>query len=117
MDTTPSDNPLTGPWGVAGRRYLITGTGPGMGGHSARMLTQAGATVACCDVKPEVSAALAESIGPSAVALSGDVTNEADVERAKWAEKDFERVAGAGVWVEVVEVCDGEGEREGVEFG
>lgn len=68
-------------WGVAGRRYLITGTGPGMGGHSARLLVRAGATVACCDVKPEVVESLVAEIGPGAVALSGDITKESVVER------------------------------------
>lgn len=81
MEMTTAPNPVTSAWGVAGNRYLIAGTGPGMGGHSARMLVEAGASVACCDLKPEVSVALAASIGPGAVALSGDITVEAEAER------------------------------------
>ena len=60
-------------------KVWVTGGGTGIGLAIARLLREAGAQVAITGRRPEVLERAAESIG--ALALPGDVTNEADVRR------------------------------------
>jgi NAD(P)-dependent dehydrogenase (short-subunit alcohol dehydrogenase family)/enoyl-CoA hydratase/carnithine racemase len=62
-----------------GRGFLVFGAGAGMGLAAARALAQAGARVACVDRDAALAKSAAEQTG--GVALSGDVTDRADVER------------------------------------
>jgi NAD(P)-dependent dehydrogenase (short-subunit alcohol dehydrogenase family) len=62
-----------------GRGYLVFGAGAGMGLESASALAQAGARVACVDRDAALAQAAADRFG--GVALSGDMTLRADVER------------------------------------
>ena len=61
---------------------LVTGAGQGFGYGIAEAFVREGARVACLDVKAEVAAAAAKRLGPSAIALTADVSDRADVERA-----------------------------------
>src|ERR1700728_3876783 len=67
---------------------LVTGAGQGFGYGIAEAFVREGARVACLDVKGEVAEAAAKRLGPSAMALKGDVSNRADVERAARAAID-----------------------------
>jgi NAD(P)-dependent dehydrogenase (short-subunit alcohol dehydrogenase family) len=65
---------------MAGRRVLITGGASGIGRASAELFAREGARVAIFDVNAEAAREAAQSTG--ALALAGDVSREADVERA-----------------------------------
>jgi NAD(P)-dependent dehydrogenase (short-subunit alcohol dehydrogenase family) len=67
---------------------LVTGAGQGFGYGIAEAFVREGARVACLDLKGEVAEAAAKRLGPSAIALKGDVSNRADVERAAHAAID-----------------------------
>jgi 3-oxoacyl-[acyl-carrier protein] reductase len=67
---------------------LVTGAGQGFGYGIAEAFVREGARVACLDVKGEVAEAAAKRLGPSAMALKGDVSNRADMERAARAAID-----------------------------
>src|ERR1700721_4306993 len=67
---------------------LVTGAGQGFGYGLAEAFVREGAGVACLDVKGEVAEAAAKRLGPSAMALKGDVSNRADMERAARAAID-----------------------------
>ena len=67
---------------------LVTGAGQGFGYGIAEAFIREGARVACLDVKGEVAEAAAKRLGPSAMALKGDVSNRGDVERAARAAID-----------------------------
>ena len=67
---------------------LVTGAGQGFGYGIAEAFVREGARVACLDVKGEVAEAAAKRLGPSAIALKGDVSNRADMERAARAAID-----------------------------
>jgi NAD(P)-dependent dehydrogenase (short-subunit alcohol dehydrogenase family) len=67
---------------LAGRVALVTGAGPNIGSGIALALSTYGARVACNDVRPEAAEAAVRRIqgaGGTAMALSGDVADEADV--------------------------------------
>ena len=60
----------------------MTGAGQGFGYGIAEVFAREGARVACLDLKGEVAEAAAKRIGAGAIALTADVSNRADVERA-----------------------------------
>ena len=68
---------------LAGKVALVTGTGPNIGSGLALALASAGARVACNDIKPENADAAVrriQRIGGEAIAIPGDVTDEATVQ-------------------------------------
>src|SRR6202161_4273215 len=73
---------------LEGKAALVTGAGQGFGYGIAEAFVREGARVACLDMKGEVAEAAAKRLGPSAMALKGDVSNRADVERAAHAAID-----------------------------
>ncbi len=67
---------------LAGKVALVTGTSPNIGGIAASGFAEAGAKVACNDVREAVAAdrvARIEAAGGEAMAIPGDVTDEAVV--------------------------------------
>ena len=69
---------------LKGRVALVTGAGPNIGRVIAATLARAGATVLCNDLKPELAAAAAKSIGEGGKAfpLPFDITDPDKVEAA-----------------------------------
>ena len=68
---------------LEGKVALVTGTGPNIGSGLALMLAKYGAKVACNDMRAEIAEACVARIernGGAAMAIPGDVTNEADVQ-------------------------------------
>lgn len=61
-----------------GMSVLITGGGSGIGAETARLLADAGARVTISGRRKDKIDAVARSIGPSACAVVGDVTRQAD---------------------------------------
>ncbi|HXQ61225.1 MAG TPA: SDR family NAD(P)-dependent oxidoreductase [Acidimicrobiales bacterium] len=71
--------------GLAGRRALVAGSGPGLGRSCARGLAEAGAAVACIDIDGGRSAAVADEIGAQggrATAIEADLRRSSDADRA-----------------------------------
>jgi len=69
---------------LEGKVALVTGAGPNIGSGIALALARYGARVACNDIQPDAAAASARRIerhGAEAIAVTGDVTDEADVKR------------------------------------
>ncbi len=67
---------------LAGKVALVTGAGPNIGSGIALLLSRYGARVACNDIRPEAAEACVRRIernGGTALALPGDVSDEADV--------------------------------------
>lgn len=62
---------------VAGKVALVTGAASGLGACAARMLAAAGARVVLTDVNRAGADAVAAEIGQAAIALTHDVTDEA----------------------------------------
>jgi gluconate 5-dehydrogenase len=68
---------------LSGKVALITGCSPNIGGAAALGFAREGAKVACNDLRPEIAEMAAESIrkeGGEAIAVPGDVTDEAQVQ-------------------------------------
>ncbi|MEK8028339.1 SDR family NAD(P)-dependent oxidoreductase [Pseudaquabacterium rugosum] len=61
---------------------LVTGGGSGLGEATARALAAAGARVAVLDINAEAARRVADDIGPAALALACDITDEAAVATA-----------------------------------
>lgn len=66
---------------LTGKVALVTGASSGIGEAAARALAAAGARVVVAARRAEKLAALVAEIGPSALAISGDVAVEADAFR------------------------------------
>jgi len=67
---------------LEGRVALVTGAGPNIGSGIALALSRYGARVACNDLRPEAAEAAVRRIeraGGTAMAVPGDVSDEADV--------------------------------------
>jgi NAD(P)-dependent dehydrogenase (short-subunit alcohol dehydrogenase family) len=67
---------------LAGKVALVTGAGPNIGSGIALLLSTYGAKVACNDLRPDAAAACVRRIernGGTALAVPGDVSDEADV--------------------------------------
>src|SRR4030095_2814931 len=69
---------------LARKVALITGAGMGMGREAAVLFAEEGARIVVCDIDPaaaEGTVELVRKAGGEAVAVTGDVAVEADVER------------------------------------
>jgi NAD(P)-dependent dehydrogenase (short-subunit alcohol dehydrogenase family) len=104
--TAPSSPPRSDPGvasGLAGRRILITGGGAGIGVEIAREAIRLGARVALLDRDGAAAQATAGALGEAALAVQGDVTDEAagtralDAMQAAWGGID-DLVNNAGTW-------------------
>jgi NAD(P)-dependent dehydrogenase (short-subunit alcohol dehydrogenase family) len=98
--------PLSELFDLSGQVAVVTGAGSGIGQACAARLAQAGARVLCADLDgpaAESTAAGLESAGRTAAAVSVDVRDADDVERAaasameRWGRVDVV-VNGAGVY-------------------
>ncbi len=67
---------------LKGKTALVTGAASGFGAEIARVFAREGARVAIFDLNGPGAEAVAAEIGPAAVAVAGDVTRRADVDRA-----------------------------------
>ena len=65
-----------------GKVALISGAARGIGGETARLMVEAGAKVAICDVLDERGRETARSLGEAALYVHLDVTSEADWQAA-----------------------------------
>ncbi|MFF3567584.1 SDR family NAD(P)-dependent oxidoreductase [Nocardia jiangxiensis] len=76
IDTTPDYSSLLS---LAGRHVLVLGGGLGIGRQTSHAAASLGAKVSVVDTDPERAAAVAEEVG--GLAITGDATDRADVER------------------------------------
>ncbi|WP_237478274.1 glucose 1-dehydrogenase [Lichenibacterium dinghuense] len=67
---------------LAGKTALVTGSASGFGAEIARVFAREGAKVVLFDLNGPGAEAVAAEIGPAALAVAGDVTSRADVDRA-----------------------------------
>src|ERR1700729_3615315 len=87
---------------LEGKRGIVTGAGSGIGQATARALVREGARVGLLDVDRGAVTELADELGPVALALAADVTNEQQVQAAvaavvdAWAGLDI-LVGAAGI--------------------
>ena len=70
------------PFRLDGRRALITGGASGIGEQTARVLTEAGASVIIADVHQAAADKLAQELGEDATTAAMDLTDLASVEAA-----------------------------------
>jgi NAD(P)-dependent dehydrogenase (short-subunit alcohol dehydrogenase family) len=71
---------MTGPFDLSDKVIIVTGASSGLGEQFARVLAEAGATVALAARRVDRIGALAESL-PGAAAIGCDVTQDEDCER------------------------------------
>lgn len=67
---------------------IVTGAASGFGEGIARLYAEQGAKVAVADINGEGARRVAESIGPSALAVTCDVTKRADIDALVQATRD-----------------------------
>lgn len=67
---------------IAGKVFLVTGAGSGLGAATARALAAAGAKVVLADVNREAGAGLAAELGANACFVATDVADEASAVNA-----------------------------------
>lgn len=67
---------------LEGKTALVTGAASGFGAEIARVFAREGAKVVIFDLNGPGAETVAAEIGPAAVAVAGDVTRRADVDRA-----------------------------------
>jgi NAD(P)-dependent dehydrogenase (short-subunit alcohol dehydrogenase family) len=67
---------------IRGKTFLVTGGASGLGAATARRLARTGGNVAICDLSGEQGAKLAREIGPAALFVATDVTDEGQLGRA-----------------------------------
>jgi NAD(P)-dependent dehydrogenase (short-subunit alcohol dehydrogenase family) len=67
---------------IAGKTFVISGGGSGLGAATAERLVAGGANVVLLDLNAETGAAMADKLGDSAVFVAGDVSKEEDVQAA-----------------------------------
>ncbi len=67
---------------IAGKAFLISGGGSGLGAATARRLVAEGANVVLADVNPATGEPLAAALGASARFVRTDVTSAVDVQQA-----------------------------------
>ncbi|HVO38991.1 MAG TPA: SDR family oxidoreductase [Spirochaetia bacterium] len=89
---------------LAGKVVIITGAGSGIGAAAARDLVRQGCKVTLAARSEEKLRALAQELGPAALAVTADVTSAADVARmVEETKKRFGRIdvlfANAGVYI------------------
>lgn len=67
---------------IAGKSFIVTGGGSGLGAAVARMLTGAGANVVIADINDQAGAETAAALGDAAAFVRTDVTQEHDAQAA-----------------------------------
>jgi len=67
---------------IRGKTFLVSGGASGLGAATVRRLARAGGHVAICDLSGEQGAKLAREIGPAALFVTTDVTDEGQLGRA-----------------------------------
>lgn len=105
-----------------GQNALVVGGGQGIGRATARVLAQLGACVAVVDsdgARAESVRREIEEFGHEAVAITGDVTDEADAERVVAEACDglggldgVANIVGQASWATLLEVDDATWERD-----
>ncbi len=73
---------------LEGKRGIVTGAGSGIGRETARVLAREGARVGLIDIDRDAVSELADELGPTALALPADVTDEQQVQAAVTAAFD-----------------------------
>ena len=89
--------------GLAGKRALVVGSGPGLGRSCALGLAEAGTKVACADIDGRRAAAVAEELrgrSGEAVAVEADVRQSEQAARA--VQETVEAFGGLDVVVDVI---------------
>jgi NAD(P)-dependent dehydrogenase (short-subunit alcohol dehydrogenase family) len=80
---------------IAGNTFLVTGGGSGLGAACARRLVEREAKVVIADMNQAQGLSLADRLGPQALFVETDVTDEAAVARAiAVAQENFGGLAG-----------------------
>lgn len=80
---------------LSGQVAVITGGGGGIGSRTANVLPACGAKMVICDINREAAEKVSAEIGKEAIAVVGDVTQEASAKReadetiARWGALTF----------------------------
>ena len=81
---------------IRSKTFLVTGGASGLGAATARRLARTGGNVVICDLSGEQGAKLAREIGPAALFVATDVTDEVQLGRAvAAAQSQFGALHGA----------------------